>query len=42
MDLGGDNPGPLAEPSNLDKGLWVSLSIEAMPDIDNDKVEGSS
>ena len=41
-DLGRDDRG-LAEPSILDKGLWVSLPAwAATPDIDNDQEEGSS
>jgi hypothetical protein len=27
MDLVGDNPGPLAELWNLDKGCWVAANV---------------
>ena len=41
LDLGRDNTGPLTELCNLDKGLYRWLSRRSIPDIGNDKVQGS-
>ena len=40
-DLVGDNPGPLAELRNLDKGCWVVPLGRDTPDNDNAKIQSS-
>jgi hypothetical protein len=40
-DLVWDNPGPLAELWNLDKGCWVVPLQRDMPDNDNAEIQGS-
>jgi len=40
-DLVGDNPGPLAELWNLDKGCWVVPLGRDTPDNDNAKIQSS-
>jgi hypothetical protein len=42
MDLVGDNPGPLAELWNLDKGCWVVPLWRNTPNNDNAEVQSSS
>ena len=37
----GDNPGPLAELWNLDKGCWVATEC-GIPDTDNAEIQSSS
>ena len=39
-DLVGDNPGPLAELWNLDKGCWVATQC-GIPDTDNAEIQSS-
>jgi hypothetical protein len=41
-DLVGDNPGPLAELLNLDKGCWVVPLRRDTPDTDNAEIQSSS
>ena len=36
----GDNPGPLAELWNLDKGCWVATGC-GIPDMDNAEIQSS-
>ena len=40
-DLVGDNPGPLAELWNLDKGCWVVPLRRDTPDNDNAEIQSS-
>ena len=40
-DLVGDNPGPLAELWNLDKGCWVVPPWRDIPDTDNAEIQSS-
>ena len=40
-DLVWDNPGPLAELWNLDKGCWVVPLQRDIPDNDNAEIQGS-
>jgi len=40
-DLEGDNPGPLAELWNLDKGCWVVPLWRDTPDTGNDEIQSS-
>ncbi len=40
-DLVGDNPGPLAELWNLDKGCWVVALWRDTPDTDNAEIQSS-
>ena len=42
MDLVGDNPGPLAELWNLNKGCWVVPLWRDIPDNDNAEIQSSS
>jgi len=42
MDLVRDNPGPLAELWNLDKGCWVVALWRDTPDTDNAEIQSSS
>ena len=39
-DLVGDNPGPLAELWNLDKGCWAATRC-GTPDTDNAEIQSS-
>jgi hypothetical protein len=41
MDLVRDNPGPLAELWNLDKGCWVVPLGRDIPDNDNAEIQSS-
>jgi hypothetical protein len=41
MDLVRDNPGPLAELWNLDKGCWVVALWRDTPDTDNAEIQSS-
>ena len=41
MDLVRDNPGPLAELWNLDKGCWVVALWRDTPNTDNAEIQSS-